>query len=615
MPKEEKNFKRLIRERMQRTGESYTTARARLELHSPSGSEPSSALPSRDQYLYVKTLSASFAGHRLSPTLDGTDPRAGFYWSRHMSTSELWIDPNGNGRMVRAAPPEVTWLTEEGAKAWAANQAVKIPSGRTRAESARNDPSFRHDGPYGRAGGLIYPNNVGLPADPVELKAAIQKIFDRHLEENRKNSRLRGRFEQHPDPRPVTTTTLFGAVAELQAGSSLDVRQAAIQMLRQATDCADLGPMTDSLGREGVGIAVNDTTGEGVQNQLIFDLATSTILEQRTVQIAKNTRMRERKAQVETMLRERNKTRGVQNVADPSDATTPEGRFQLRCRELIVEIQSLGVDPTGWISLINRLSAVGAVNELFDRGTVLPITHWLLERERLDLTMENEIRQPRWSALFTDQDRAKATDRIAETRELLANSPVVRDDSGPPIGSVVQYTTYIASGVVDSNTVTTDGTVIPINRTKPPLPPGLDLARLDSRNRLRVRAEMDALLGDEIFAPGAIAVVDPEDESTIDGRFQLRCRGLITEIEGLGLTPGGWIRLINKYGAVGAVRKLFERQFILPITYRLVEQERADLTMEYEIGQPRWNGLFTDDERAMSVNRLVEVHTRKGPLV
>jgi hypothetical protein len=103
---------------------------------------------------------------------------------------------------------------------------------------------------------------------------------------------------------------------------------------------------------------------------------------------------------------------------------------------------------------------------------------------------------------------------------------------------------------------------------------------------------------------GQSEVADPDDPSTVAGEFQLRCRELVRETIAAGFTPGGWIGLINRMGAVGAATHLLRTGHVLPVTRWLVQQGRPALTMEHEITQPRWAGLFTDDDRAEAARRL-----------
>jgi hypothetical protein len=99
-------------------------------------------------------------------------------------------------------------------------------------------------------------------------------------------------------------------------------------------------------------------------------------------------------------------------------------------------------------------------------------------------------------------------------------------------------------------------------------------------------------------------VPDPEDPESLEGRFQLRCRELIEEIQRVGFMPGGWIQLIASRGAVGAARELLSTGRILPVTRWLLGQGRPDLTMEREITRQDWDGIFDDGERAEAERRL-----------
>jgi hypothetical protein len=102
-----------------------------------------------------------------------------------------------------------------------------------------------------------------------------------------------------------------------------------------------------------------------------------------------------------------------EEVAAPADEQTPEGRFQLRCRELIGEIRSLGFDPNVWVAMINDLGAAGAARTLLADHHQLAVTPWLVRRGRPELTLEHEIGQPSWARLFTDAERAEAAQRLA----------------------------------------------------------------------------------------------------------------------------------------------------------------------------------------------------------
>jgi hypothetical protein len=100
------------------------------------------------------------------------------------------------------------------------------------------------------------------------------------------------------------------------------------------------------------------------------------------------------------------------DVAAPSDQTSLEGRFQLRCRDLITEIRALGFDPYVWAGLINDIGAVAAARRILTNYGTLPVTRWLMEQGHPELTLEREVEQLQWADLFNDQDRTRASRRL-----------------------------------------------------------------------------------------------------------------------------------------------------------------------------------------------------------
>ena len=104
--------------------------------------------------------------------------------------------------------------------------------------------------------------------------------------------------------------------------------------------------------------------------------------------------------------------------------------------------------------------------------------------------------------------------------------------------------------------------------------------------------------------PEPLRVPDPDDPESLEGRFQLRCRELIDEIQNVGFVPGGWIALIMDHGAAGAARELLTTHTILPVTRWLVRQNRPELTMEHEIISQEWEAIFSAEERAEAERRL-----------
>jgi hypothetical protein len=99
-------------------------------------------------------------------------------------------------------------------------------------------------------------------------------------------------------------------------------------------------------------------------------------------------------------------------------------------------------------------------------------------------------------------------------------------------------------------------------------------------------------------------VAAPDDPASIAGQFQLRCRELVTETRELGFNPNVWVAMINEIGALPAAKKLLADHHILVATPWLVDRGRPDLTLEHEIGEPRWRLLFSDEDRAEATTRL-----------
>jgi hypothetical protein len=98
-------------------------------------------------------------------------------------------------------------------------------------------------------------------------------------------------------------------------------------------------------------------------------------------------------------------------VADPADPTTLDGHFQIRCRELVDEIRSLGFDPYVWVGMINDLGATLAAKRIL-ASIPLIATRWLVDTGRPELTLEHEVLELRWADLFDDQERSIAEHRL-----------------------------------------------------------------------------------------------------------------------------------------------------------------------------------------------------------
>jgi hypothetical protein len=184
--------------------------------------QPAGAVAGPGQYVYVEAIE----GQRASTTVGG--PGGTTIASLCAQTVQDWAARDGSGRQVISAP--------------AASCGGYIPS-----------QTF----PKGQLiDGEIYPGAVGLPVDP----GALQQFIVRHFEGGAASAGATFQF----------------AGTFLQSGAPPEVRAALYRMIESLPGVESLGPMTDKLGRHGVGVGF---TQYGVRDVLIFDPATSAVLE------------------------------------------------------------------------------------------------------------------------------------------------------------------------------------------------------------------------------------------------------------------------------------------------------------------------------------------------
>ena len=102
----------------------------------------------------------------------------------------------------------------------------------------------------------------------------------------------------------------------------------------------------------------------------------------------------------------------------------------------------------------------------------------------------------------------------------------------------------------------------------------------------------------------AVPVADPVDRTTLEGRFQERCRELVDQIRSLGFDPYIWVDMINDLGATAAAKRLLATNTPLVATRWLIQAGRSELTLEHEIMDLRWADLFDDQERSEAERHL-----------
>jgi hypothetical protein len=201
-------------------------------------------MPGPGQFLYVRTLESTTDGNGVIYKGGARDS-----WTYQTSyIKQEWIAPNGSGRVL-VSDGSVAFLTPKDQSAWAAS-GQPIPT--VNAANVTYPP-----------GNLVFPDSASFPNDPSALEQAIVQRYE--------NGR----------PQEITTFTLAGTLLEETASPAL--RASLFRMIAQLPGIVDLGPMTDRLGRTGVGVGL---TFDGVREELIFDPSTAAVLEEERVVVS-----------------------------------------------------------------------------------------------------------------------------------------------------------------------------------------------------------------------------------------------------------------------------------------------------------------------------------------
>lgn len=188
--------------------------------------QPPAAVAGPGRYVYVETIE----GQRNSGT--ASRPASSGIC---VQTVQVWAAQDGSGREVASAP---TGPCSDGV----------IPS-----------QTF----PKGQQVDLtVYPRAADLPRNP----AALERFIARHFSGG------------HQDPAAAFE---FGGTF-LQSGAPPKVRAALYRMIENLPGIESLGPMTDKLGRHGIGVGLIQY---GVRDVLIFDPATSAVLEREGIAV------------------------------------------------------------------------------------------------------------------------------------------------------------------------------------------------------------------------------------------------------------------------------------------------------------------------------------------
>lgn len=202
-----------------------TTAAAILDQAALTAArQPTAAVPGPGQYVYVETIEGQRDG--AGPGAPGSAIRSGIC----VQTVRVWTALDGSGRAVASAP---TGAFCHGG----------IPS-----QTLSKDQ------------GIV---TADLPTDPARLEQFIVRHFEGGGRED------------------VAATFDFAGTF-LQAGAPPHVRAALYRLIQSIPGIESLGPMTDRLGRHGIGVGF---TQYGVRDVLIFDPATTAVLEREGIAV------------------------------------------------------------------------------------------------------------------------------------------------------------------------------------------------------------------------------------------------------------------------------------------------------------------------------------------
>jgi hypothetical protein len=88
--------------------------------------------------------------------------------------------------------------------------------------------------------------------------------------------------------------------------------------------------------------------------------------------------------------------------------------------------------------------------------------------------------------------------------------------------------------------------------------------------------------------------------------YERECWAAVEECKNLNppYYPTAWIGMMQRWGAAEAARRLLVSGEIQDGFQRLIDADRADLTVEWSALYPRWNQIFHDGHRAAARWRL-----------
>jgi hypothetical protein len=123
-------------------------------------------------------------------------------------------------------------------------------------------------------------------------------------------------------------------------------------------------------------------------------------------------------------------------------------------------------------------------------------------------------------------------------------------------------------------------------------------------------ADLDSLeIEDPLASPEAVHTDELSDEEA----YERACWDAIRECRRFGYDPAIWVAMIHRSGAVSAAQQLLVSGDIQPGFYRLIQEGRPDLTVEWSALLPRWQRIFGEPHREAARWRLRQAGVEQLP--
>lgn len=128
-----------------------------------------------------------------------------------------------------------------------------------------------------------------------------------------------------------------------------------------------------------------------------------------------------------------------------------------------------------------------------------------------------------------------------------------------------------------------------------------DQGILGTEAGLDTEADLDSLEIDDVRADSETL---PADDLSDEEAYERACWDAIKECRRFGYDPTTWVSMIHRSGAASAAQQLLVSGDIQPGFYRLIQEGRPDLTVEWSALLPRWQRLFREPHREAARWRL-----------